>query len=105
MATKTKNTTKSRKRPTKSRAEKPLPDGLIERAAERAGLKATAAVGVEQLRNWDALLERAQREAVEAAPRHVPSMGDGAQSAIRAYDTIRWVRTCIERALGTAGAA
>jgi hypothetical protein len=35
-------TTKSRKRPTKSRKEQPLPEGLVERAAERAGVKPTA---------------------------------------------------------------
>jgi hypothetical protein len=103
-------TPKGRKRPTKSRKEQPLPAGLIERAAERAGLKsrktpAPARVAHDDLQRWNMLLERAQHEVLGAAPRHLPMVGDGEASAIKAYDTLRWVRIEIARTLQAAGGA
>jgi hypothetical protein len=75
------------------------------RAPKRPKTNPTASLAVVELERWDALLARAQREAIQAAPRHVPLLGDGQDAAIQAYDTIRYVRQAIGRALGAQQAA
>ena len=67
------------------------------RRTKQAAEKPTIAVRREELERWSALLGRAQAEAIAAAPRSIPLRGDGEAAAIRAYDTLRWVRIEIAR--------
>jgi hypothetical protein len=92
------------KRTTKA---KPVAEG-IRRAAERSGIKpakakpATVRVSRENLERWGDLIERAQHNAIKAAPRTFPTRGDGQDAAIAAYDQLRWVRREIAQVVGGA---
>jgi hypothetical protein len=87
-----------------------IPRNGIERAAKRAGVKpakskATVKVTREELERWDGLLERAQTDAIKAAPRPLPQRGDGVEAAIRTFDTIGYVRGSLARLIAAEGGA
>ncbi len=63
----------------------------------------TVEVSLAALARWNALIARAQRDAIEAAPRRIPRICGGADAAVRAYDTLRAVRDEICVAIGAFG--
>lgn len=58
----------------------------------------TVKVPRSELERWDGLLARAQKSAINAAPRPLPHVGQGVEAAIGAYDTIGYVRDSIAKA-------
>lgn len=71
----------------------------------RGKAEPTVTITREELERWDGLLARAQHEAIHAAPRALPRLGDGQVAAIQCFDTLRTVRESIARATPEGGAS
>ncbi len=85
----------------KKRAEKPVSEG-IRRAGIRPTKSDTAPISREQIEWADRMLARAQRSAIKAAPRRIPTIGWGAAAAFDAYDDIQQVRKALAEVIGGA---